>query len=367
MTITASLHSTVAELIADKKSEEFLYVYAESVLYLAGALSAFDYQHNIKPYCKVKSAKFFRRSIQDQKYTNLNLKLFAIRLAQLRSPSRGDAFQLAAEFQIRSNDATLIYIFFSENDWFRRELKVAGKRVEKGNALLELKEIEGLFHRIFPSILKYIKFISYSKLRFIVKAENEGFEDLYSELSTKVLQAYYSLIPAAATEAHIVNYLKRAVHNHAMNLIKSHTSQKRGRIINTGVDRNQQNQFSLLCVSQNQVGVTLDEDGSPVDILAVANDANEKFELQYCVSEVLDSVKYSKKKYRFVSLLLGTEDAEFSEWLRREKLSKPNEDNVDVQARTSAKDFNTYVADFLNVSYRTADAFLGSLREMVEA
>lgn len=368
MSITKGLYSAVKEgLCVEPDSEAFVYVYAESVLYLVGAVSAFEYQEYVKPYCDEYSAKVFRLSIQDQRYTNLDLKLFALRLAHLKTPTQGQAFELATEFSITRNDAQLIFMLFSENAWFSKALKQASRKVSKNNSLLTLKEIDALFTRIYPPVLKYIKFIAYRKLRFIVKSDNVGFEDIHSDLSTKVLQSFYSLIPAEATEAHIVNYLKRAVHNHAINIIKSRTSQKRGRLVNVGTDKNNEQQFSLLCVSQNQLSVAFDEDGNEIDMLNVANDSDSKFQLQFTISQVLNKVKHDKKKYRFLTLLLGTEDTEFTDWLRQENLCRPSEDNVDVQARTSAAEFNNYVADFLKVTYRKVEAFLGTLRELVEA
>jgi hypothetical protein len=356
-----------AGLYVEPDSEAFVYTYAESILYLVGSSSAFEYQEYIKPYCSEYSAKLFRLSIQDQRYANLDLKLFSLRLARMKSPTKEDAFSLGALLGITRNDTFMVYTLFSENGWFRRALCQAGRKVGRNNVLLDPKEIDTLFTRIYPSILKYIKFISYKKLRFIVKSDNITFEDMHSDLSTKVLQSFYSLIPAQATELHIINYLKRAVHNHAINIIKSHTSQKRGRLVNVGSDKNNENQFSLLCVSQNQVHTGVDEDGNPVDILNVANDAHTKFELEFSVSEVLNSVKHRKKKYRFISLLMGKEDAEFTDWLKQEELCKPSEDNVDVQARCSANEFNGYVAEFLKVTPGKVETFLGSLRELMEA
>lgn len=364
-----SLYKMVrASLAVEPDSEEFVYAYAESILYLTGCSTAFEYQEYIKPLCDSCSAKVFRLSIQDQRYTNLDLKLFALRLARLpRNATPKDVMTIASSLSILHNDARMIAILYEENAWFKRSIRQAGRQVGRNNPLLDHKGIESLFNRVYPSVLKYIKFIAFKKLRFIVKSDNVGFEDLHSELSTKMLQAFYSMIPVQATDQHIINYLKRVVHNHCINMIKSRTSQKRGRLVNVGTDKNNEAQFSLLCVSQNQISAGVDEDGNEVDVLNVANDSHSKFELQFSISEVLDSVKSNKKKYRFLSLLLGTEDKEFTEWLRSQSLCRVNEDNTDVQVRTTVQLFNTYVADFLNVSYRQVETFLGSLRDLVEA
>ena len=362
------LYSTVKKhLCVQPDSPEFVYAYAESVLYLIGHSTAFEYQEYIKPFCQDQSAKVFRLSLQDQRYTNLDLKLFVLKVARLTNATQDEIFTIASELGINSNDAQMVVILYEENAWFKRLIKQAGRKVGRNSPLLDCKSIDALFNKVYPPFLKYIKFITFKKLRFIVKSDNVGFEDFHGELSTKVLQAFYSMIPVQATEQHIINYLKQVAHNHCINIIKSRTSQKRGRLVNVGTDKNNETQFSLLCVSQNQINAGVDEDGNEVDVLNVANDSHSKFQLQFSISQVLNSVKADKKKYRFVSLLLGQEDKEFTEWLRSEKLCRSNEDNVDCQARTSVQAFNTYVADFLNVSYRKVETFLGKLRDLVEA
>lgn len=347
-------------------SADFVYVYAESLLYLAGATSAFEYQEYIKPYCSAMSAKVFRLSLQDSKYTNLDLKLFALRVGQHTSITRAEVLRIARRYSIDRNDALMVNALYQECPWVRRLLRQCGRKVKRDNPYFEFRSIEELFNTVYPSVLKYIKFIAYKKLRFIVKADNEGFEDLYSELSAKMIQAFYSMMPVQATELHVTNYLKRVIHNHVVNMIKSRTSKKRGRIVNVGKDRNNDNQFSLICVSQNQVAAKLDEDGNQIDITNVASDVNARFEQQFTISQVLNSVKASKKKYRFITLLLGVEDEAFTEWLKSEGLCKPSEDNVDVQARTPATEFNGLVAEFLKVPVSKAESFLERLRDMVE-
>jgi len=347
-------------------TEDMVHAYAESVLYLSGATSAFDYQEFIKPYCENVSAKVFRLRIQDSKYTNLDIKLFSLRIGQHKSITRAEVLRIAKQYSIHRNDALMINVLYQDCPWFRRLLKQCGKKVTPDNLLFDYVHINALFNRVYPSVLKYIKFIAYKKMRFIVKADNEGFDDLYSELSAKMVQAFYSMMPVQATDLHVVNYLKRVMHNHVVNMIKSRTSQKRGRIVNVGTDRNNENQFSLLCVSQNQVAAGVDAEGNEIDLLNVASDANHKFERQFTISQVLNSVKASKKKYRFVTLLLGTEDEDFTAWLRSEGMCKPSEDNVDVQSRMSASEFNGLVAEFLKVPHTKVEHFLDSLRDMVE-
>lgn len=353
----------------EKDGLDFTYLFAESVLYLTGGVSAFQYQHAVKPFCSEynseHSAKDFRLMLLDSHYSLLLLKLFCLRLAQQRVTEASVA-SLAEEYGIVEEDATFVRILFQNCVWFRKDLRLAAQKVVKGHHLLKLAEIHSLFNDVvYKPLLKYVKFFVYNKMRFIVNSQNLTFDDLHGDLMTKALQSYYSIVPVEATELHIVNYLKRAVHNHGINLIKSATSKKRGRLVRVS-DDGQHSQFSLLCVSQNQVKATVGEDGTQVDLLESGDTSSQKFELSYSVSEVLDSVKATSRKYRLLTLLMGDEDPHFTEWLRQEGVAKAHEDNVDVQERSTAADFNRLVAEFLRVPFHKAESFLGSLRYLAE-
>ena len=346
--------------------EDYIYAFAETILYIAGASTAFEYQKFVKPFCEKQSAKVFRLKLLNGRYTNLDLKLFTLKLASLPLASRGKEIeQLRVEYGVAKSDARLISILLAENSWFKTSIGKVVKSVGKKNPFFDLANINKLFEGIYPHVTAYIKALTYKKMRFLVKHDNQDFEGLHSDLMSKVLQSFYSMLPTTKSALHIVNYLKRAAHNHAINMIKSHTSQKRGRLVNVGVDKNDQAQFTLLCVSQNQAALTTE--GEESDALNVADDSNRKFETRFSISQLLESVSTKSKKYRFLSLLLGVEDAEFTAWLHTEHLCRASEDNVAVQDRTTAADFNRYVADFLNVSYRKVESFLDSLKTMVFA
>ena len=355
-----SLYRECLALGVEADSEEAVYLFAESALYMLGSTGAFDFQKHIKHLCKNRSAKVFRLRLCDN-HIALSLKLYLMHLSLTR-PTKYMAKKLAEQYGLSNRDARLLWMLYSTNQWFakavNRFVRERGCRVGD----LTVGKIEGLFERIYPSVLKYIKHVTYSKLRFLVKANNVDFQDLHGEIATKIVKEFYSLVPTKMSDAHVTNYLKRVVHNHAVNLIKSGTTQKRGRIVSTEADENGNRKFSMLCLSQNQMPLT--ELGEAADVDG-EDDSSEKFELRFSLSEVLDSVKAYSRKHRFLSLLLGAEDKEFSDWLKTSGHCKPHEDNVDVQHRTTPDTYTKLLSNFLRVPSNSVESFFATLKRQM--
>lgn len=356
-----SLYKACIELGPEADSEEVVYLFAESALYVLGATGAFDFQRHIRHLCGTKSAKVYRLSLCSHVYTNLSIKLYLVHLA-IANPSPHLAQKLADRYEISNRDAKLLRWLLINNDWFRklvlRSVKSKSYRVED----LSHSAIHGTFNRVFPSVLKYIKHVTYTKLRFLVKSTNSDFQDYHSELSAKIVQEFYSMMPNSMGDAHLTNYLKRIVHNHAINMIKSGTTQKRGRLTSTVEDSSGNRKFSMLCLSQNQM--PLSELGEAADV-GGKDDSAGLFELRFSISEVLDTVKANSRKYRFLTLLLGAEDKEFSEWLRASGVCGQSEDNVDVQHRTTPDRYTELLSSFLKVSGSSVSSFFASLKHQL--
>ena len=272
------------------------------------------------------------------------------------------AKKLAAQYDVGGRDARLLWMLYSSNPWFskavNRFVRQRGCRIDD----LSSRQIESLFERVYPSVQKYIRHITYSKLRFLAKANNTDLTDLHSEIATKIVKEFYALVPTNMSDAHVTNYLKRIVHNHAVNIIKSGTTQKRGRIVSTEADANGERKYSMLCLSQNQM--PLSELGEAADVDGEDN-SSDKFEVRFSLSEVLDSVKAHSRKYRFLSLLLGAEDKEFSTWLKDSGHCKAHEDNVDVQHRMTPDGYTRLLSDFLRVPSTSVDQFFASLKRQL--
>lgn len=349
-------------------SEDFYVLFGHSISYITKGISAFAFQHFLKPYCKNTgvSAKVFRLKLHKTKYLSLDLKLFMLRIARVKSVTLDVVKELTKEFDLWIIDAKRIIEVWKTQSKFRARLKLVAKAVPKDQAhLLTHRGLQVLFEEMHPRILKYIKSISYRKLRFLVRSTNETLPDFHHMLLEKVVQAYYGQVPIMKDKLFLTNYLNRSAHNHMVNIIKSETSLKRGRLVSAGVDRNGLPRYELLCSAENQRAVNT-ESGEVLSYTDVdtGNDM-QAFELQFSVSEILTSLKETSKKHKLMLLLMGTEDKGFTEWLRARKEATRSEDNVDVQSRLSVIQFNRLVSAYLHVSETKTNVFLLKLRKQL--
>lgn len=347
-------------------SKEFYVLFGQSVSYITKGISAFAFQHLIKPYCKKDgpSAKVFRLRLHKTKYLGLDMKMFLLRLSIVKTVTLRLVKELTSEFELYVTDAKRVLHVWRTQSALRARLKSAARALPKSEAhLLTHSGLTALFTKLYPRIFKYIKFITYKKLRFLVRSTNQTHEDFHNELLEKVVQAFYSQVPIVKDEAYLTNYLNRAAHNHAINIIKSETTLKRGRLISAGVDRNGLPRYELLCAAENQRAVRADaqEHVSYTDV-DTGNDM-QYFELQFSVSQILSTLEQRSKKHRMLMLFMGTEDKEFTDWLRSVKAATRAEDNVDVQSKVSVTAFNRLVSEFLHVSETKTNVFLLGLRK----
>ena len=352
------LYEECLALGIEPDSDQAVYVFAESVLYLVGATGAFEFQKHIKPYCKTRSAKLFRLRLRENSYTNLDLKLFVLNVERTCSTPQS-ATRVSMQYGITKRDTKLVWWLFSDNSWFRTAVRKHVKSVLRKAPVPTYDEIHAVFDIVYPSVFKYIKHVTYTKLRFLVNSTNSTLQDYHSELAIKLVQSFYALVPIQLPEAHLINYLKRSMHNHAMNMIKSGTTQKRGRMVSSDPSDRGGRKFNMLCLSQNQMALTSDGEAQDVDGV---DESASIFELRFSITEVLDSLKLQSRKYRFLSLLLGTEDKEFSQWLQMNNHCQKHEDNVDAQHKLGSEAYTGLVSKFLCVPKKNVDTFLKSLQ-----
>jgi hypothetical protein len=125
-----------------------------------------------------------------------------------------------------------------------------------------------------------------------------------------------------------------------------------------GLDASNQRTFSLLVMSENQMLFNPENPDATYDSLYSDDGQIDKFELEFSVSEILNRYRKTEKKYRFLCILMGTEDEEFTKFLFNLNECSEHEDNVDVQSRLPVKDFNKLLSRFLRIREKDANVFM---------
>jgi hypothetical protein len=300
-------------------------------------------QANIKPEYSHKKA---RLALQERKSV-FSIKLYVCAASYYNT---GYSKTMASVYDIPEVDAMLVAKSLASDD----NLRLAAKRLEDRSKLLTVKEYDTLYTQVvYPAALGYAKKLTYSKLRFISKFDNLQLDDLTAELLHKSVISYYKLMPdSSKSTAHIVNYVKRSIHNHAVNTIKFYTSQRRGRL-----KGNKETGYTLIASSQNQnqlLGVDADD-----DVLETAGiDTSEQFFLTSSVESVLKQYPANSTRYRILYILMGGLDYEFTQFLHYKKYCRKRETNIQLQERTTNQAFNFIVAQYFQISYRWLCRFL---------
>jgi hypothetical protein len=223
---------------------------------------------------------------------------------------------------------------------------------------LKLDEMKRFFEEeLYSTLLISAKFWTRKKLHFIVQSTNCDYADFHVELLEKALQTFYKLLPLddSKPKEYVIAYLKKTIKNTTMNIINTHTSSKGGRKVNDG-----KYNFSLIVASENQLG--LEQKVVFNEAFAVPCNPIPTFENKISVRQVLDVYQDRDSKYRFLCILLGNYDEQFTKWLKKNNIGKRNETNIEVQDRLDIDLYNRYIGEYLNFGRRHTNRFISSLK-----
>lgn len=376
MTVAAA--GSLARMIVDDMNlvldgPDFKAVYKHTIAYILGLKhilgderQAFAHQAFLKQYCGATdlSAKTLRMRVLNSKHVS-SVKMFTMRLSLLRSPVESDLVSLAKEFGVRMSDARRIHAILLDDPVFKLKTRAAVRELPAGESQLSVKYNLELFSRIYQSVYVYIKFLVWKKLTFVARTENQTLEDLQSEVILKVVQCFNKIMPTDMSELHVANYLRRTAHHHIMNMIAAATTLKRGRLINTGVDHNNEPTFVRIVNSENQLNVN-NVDGETVNYDEIGCDyreANEKLDLRITVSQMLDQSKErDAKKFKMLVILMGGYSKRFTLWLRQRGLCGSYESNVEFQLRVPADTFLNLVGTHLGIEQTRFERIVRSVK-----
>lgn len=199
----------------------------------------------------------------------------------------------------------------------------------------KLKKLVRIEHELLPELKPFIgKFIS-RKMSFLIKSYGLTRHDLQHELILKGLQSLYQHYPFFESEKHIINVVKRAIHNHGIDIIYKYTRKKNNRL-------------------ENKDGVFSQRNIDIEDCITL--EAPTPFQSRYWEEKrTLDqlSLNLSKRGALFLSLARGEFNKDFSEYL-----GKDNRDATD-----NYKSYMKKVSKFLNLDNNQVNNFYKKLRK----
>lgn len=324
----------------------FVEVFKNTIYYILKYKSAFEYQNIISKFCYKLSAKNVRILLTQFRYT-FNVKLFVIAL-KFDNPHR-----LKSTYQINNKDYVLISRLYRSDVRFQCRVSRICRYIREHE--VDVNYVESKLHYMYKDIQAFINYMTYTKLRFIVRANNYDRADLEHDLNVKLVQSYYQLIPTSKSDDYIRNYLRRVVHNHAMNIIHANTSLKGGRTVN--VNTKTKPEYRLIVTSENQLS------NKDTDVYANISSKDKTSHLELSISIETLLAKYKSKQVRFLKILMGEFDLEFTKFLRARGMCANNEDNTDLILYLTSEETRAVLCEYFEVSDKSMLSFVNEVKK----
>jgi len=360
-----SLYNTIRKLGDDV---ELLSIAEAILLHVVGVDDAYTCQRKFKDLIERKnfeySAQKFRLVIASTAYININLKFFVLNVMQ-RRPTVQRIQKYLDIFDISRNDAVILRSLLQKSE-FKRAMSQAAAKVPE-NLITEgaYKSVFKTFKTIYPDLMKHIRSKTFTKLRFLTVSSNTEFYDLHMELMCKALQTYIKMVPIQKSELHVANIIRTSLNNHTINMIKSYTTQKRARIINSGVkDGFGQTRFDLVTVSENQLlkafGVAEGEEIGLDDLrdAGACFDDERARDSELNFQSIIRRYGVTAKRKTLLELLACQEHKRFSRFLRRRAKIDASKDNVDFYDTAGQEAYFDNVCRFLHLCEDKARKFV---------
>ncbi len=284
-----------------------------------------------------------RRTLVNKGYYVKNLKLWLYYWYKTKTPVNAKALK---SFHIREEDSTLHRTLNTDSlDMF----ETIAKKGYKEKTILEFDQaVERQIHETATFIRKFV----YRKMRFIFEMHGMDPDDICKKLTADGLQAVMFTYPRIETTEHLANILKRTAHNSGVNFIETYTTKGRARLrSNTKVNEDSRVVVPLSS-PEVQAFLSADENGTLID-----GTTTDTMTVKLSVSR--KTSKYRGRKRRFLSLISGEYDAEFSDYLKKNKLRY---DNDDLFGKVEFKAYMNYALAFLNVPSHQGIKFVETLK-----
>lgn len=331
-------------------------VFRLCVRYAVKQLSAAQFQKELRTVCGFPATPRFRCDLNQSVYFLRDLRAFIIRMS-VRADETFSKY--IKKYKIHADDAELLKATFDEI----RKLDVEKAVVRR---VCNLRSLDSKLDEIIIDIRKFCEKHVKKKLYFILKSCNYEAHDLVSELLCKAISTFYATSIECKSKLHTLNSIKLTCRNHATNMINYFTAKKRSRLNRTG-----DNTFSLTVVSENQlIRPSTDEEGAvtPFEDMCVTDNTSNLM-LSISVSQIQEkfakkiengeNVAINSKKLRFVKLLMGYHDADFTKFLKGMGINCGNDE---YQDRVQPKRYIEVISKYLRIPKVLSKSFVVSLR-----
>lgn len=233
----------------------------------------------------------------------------------------------------------------------QRHLK---KMVREHYTPMSVDTLDRLCGRVVASntLAEYMGKFVHKKMAFLISSYGLSADDLKSDLRMSALYALYRGYPQYHSPLHVLNIAKQAIHNRGINIIQENTAQSRNRLITEGAGKFSATNVSLADMPEEITSYVM------VGRSGRYGDNDELSDTRFAFDELNDHLQDAPKKKRFLLLLRGHYDQEFSDFLGVES-------NEDVACDKEFAYTFAKACQFLNIPPEQGEQFVHSLRRVL--
>lgn len=358
----------MTEAQIDLRTDDGLDFARLAIEYIVGVKPAFPFQHEAKQYLTTMSAKDFRMKLLEEGYVVTRFKFAALTIS-LSPYSKERVRAVGKAFKLRRNDIVLLIKAFRKRAW-RADVRSLLQAKDITPDMCDKKaydKVQSALRGIVEEITPTVRGIVHNKLRFLVNSENLEYGDFHNELFCKAVSAYYIETPTVKEHAHLVNTLRRACHNHALNIISSRTSQKRQRLVNKGDDGFGSYKFELAVTSENQLSANSEGDVMNYDELAGGDNSSGTMLSNVNYIKVVKRLGSTPKRKKLIEIISGEFCPQFTDYLQVTGKIRYDKDNTDFIETASSKSILETISKYYNVKVNRLRRFYHTLgNELVQ-
>lgn len=281
---------------------------------------------------------------------NLKAFLFAVVAFENRVPIK----KIAKKYQIKPEDICLTR--FLNNKKFKSILL----EYTYSYRVLSLEDFKKETQDMISTIDIWIRKFIMRKKKFIMRSFNLDLEDLVNDLLLLGIRGLIMQYPCFDSKLHMLNYLKKTIHNCGINIIKFFTRNKRNLTGNVKVSYDALIDGVFLYNKEKGTQTVSDLIGSMSTSSTIGNLENS-LDLEISVSQLIQNTKSEKRK-KMIQLMMGTLDKDFSKWLYKKRICSDDIDNVEFQIRCLEKNklikYKRYVFQYLGFSEEKGERIL---------
>ncbi len=335
-----------------------------TVLYLMRAVTSQVFSEHVREVTNWSGARMveFRNSLKFAGYLQRELKFYIY--ASVVDTTYGMTSSILKE------DRQFIARFIASDDKFSKALKEQCKAYYKLGYMPRVLSVFSMkCDRLVDDLDLYCKKFVLKSLRFVVQQNSMTIQDMVNELMSYGIYAIFRAYPEVKSDLHMLNIAKQAAHNRGENIIKEAGAQSRSRLT-----RNDDGTFSARVISLHSKNLNIDYGSVPLgptsngmlvcsslmvglDGTSVENeradDVNRLRDLRNAVQQI-DQNCSSAKARKFLELLMGVHDPDFSKFLQQ--------DNDEVFDTATRQEYAEKVRAYLGVSVDKARAFVRGLK-----